>query len=184
LVNWGGNRQGTGLKGLRRLRASSARDIANRGSTVMKKILATIQEKQFSNVQIKALESVVRRHYTAHVGVKNVLVIWCIIPKGQAYTNYQPSQSSLISMECDNGFDQEKRITLLQNLELDWTAITGQDSNHVMISLIDSDVFNVVLDGNRERLTSVGRVKLQVHMMSSLLRSKLLNGFLSFRPNL
>lgn len=150
----------------------------------MKKILVTIQEKQFNTAQIKLLEAVIRSTYTTHVGVKKILVIWCMIPQGQAYTNYQPSQSSLISMECDNGFDQDKRIKLLKNLEQDWTSITGQDSNYVMLSLIESDVFNVLLDANHERLTFMGRIKLQVHMVSSLLRSQLLNGFLSFYPNL
>ncbi len=148
------------------------------------KILATVQEGQFGNDQIKALEATLRRNYAEHVSATRVTVIWCVIPKGQAFTNYQRSQSSLVSMECVVGFPQDRRVTLLQACERDWTAITGQNSDQVMLSLIEADVFNNVLDGNRLRLSKAGNLKLQWHMLTSLLRSKLGKGYLSFRPNL
>ncbi|MDB5973865.1 MAG: hypothetical protein JWR07_625 [Nevskia sp.] len=148
------------------------------------KILATVQEGQFNNDQIKALEATLRRNYAEHVSTVRITVIWCVIPSGQAFTNYQPSQSSLISMECDGGFPQDGRVKLLHACEHDWTTITGQNPDQVMLSLIEADVFNDVLDGNRVRLSKAGNLKLQWHMLTSLLRSKLGKGYLSFRPNL
>lgn len=148
------------------------------------KTLATVQEGQFSNDQIKALEATLRRNYAEHVSAARITVIWCVIPGGQAFTNYRPSQTSLISMECDAGFPQDGRVKLLHACEHDWTAITGQSPDQVMLSLIEADVFNDVLDGNRLRLSKAGNLKLQWHMLTSLLRSKLGKGYLSFRPNL
>jgi hypothetical protein len=148
------------------------------------KILATVQEGQFGNEQIKALEATLRRNYAENVSAARITVIWCVIPAGHAFTNYQPSQSSLISMECDVGFPQDSRVKLLHACERDWTAITGQSPDQVMLSLIEADVFKHVLDGNRLRLSNGGNLKLQWHILTSLLRSKLVNGYLSFRPDL
>lgn len=148
------------------------------------RILATVQEGQFSDDQIKALEATLRCNYAEHVSAVRITVIWCVIPRGQAFTNYQPSQSSLISMECDVGFSQDSRVKLLHDCERDWTTITGQNPDQVMLSLIEADVFNDVLDGNRLRLSKAGNLQLQWHMLTSLLRSKLRKGYLSFCPNL
>jgi len=101
----------------------------------MKKILATIQDGQFSDSQIKTLQTMLRGHYQQHVDAGHVVVIWLVVPAGQAFTDYKPSQSSVVTMECDIGFAQEKRLALLQACQRDWCSITGQDVDHLMFSL-------------------------------------------------
>ncbi|MGB1580435.1 MAG: hypothetical protein ACPHER_02885 [Nevskiales bacterium] len=150
----------------------------------MNKILCTVQAGQFSDAQIKTLEALLRRHYASLVSTGPVSVIWGLIPKGQAYTDYQPSQSSLVTMECAVGFSQEKRVALLQACAQDWLAETGQHSDHLLLSLVEADRFKQLLDSNQDRLSPLGRLQFVLHMLTSLLRSKLSKGYLSFNPNL
>lgn len=149
----------------------------------MAKILASIQERQFTDEQIRRLELSLRRHYAEYVSEAAVTVIWCVIPTGQCYTNGQLSRSSLVSMECDNSFPQERRVQLLQACERDWRAVTEQDSGQIMISLLERDLFEEALRASQQRLSTLGRWRFNGHMLSSLLMSKLRRGYLSFSPN-
>ena len=150
----------------------------------MNKILCTVQASQFSDGQIKTLEAILRRHYAEFVSSDRAAVIWCIIPQGQAYTDYQPSQSSLVTMECEIGFPQEKRIALLKRCAGDWLDVTGQHKDHLMLALVEADKFKLLLDSNQQRLSPFGRLQFVLHMFTSLLVSKFSKGYLSFSPNL
>lgn len=150
----------------------------------MKKILCTIQQDQFTDAQIGQLEALLRRHYAEHVSTAKAAVVWCVVPPGQAYTDYQVSQSSIVTMECENNFPQEKRIALLQACEKDWLAITGQHPDHLMLSLVEEALFSVFVKSNQNRLSPLGRIKFVWHMLSSLFSSKFSKGYLAFNPNL
>jgi len=150
----------------------------------MAKILVSVQADQFTDDQIKRLEAVLRRNYAEHVTDTKVTVIWCVVPQGQFYTNYKLSRSSLISMECEPGFPQDRREQLLHACGSDWAAITGQDQNEVMLTLLEQELFNTAFSSTRDRLTAAGRIRFLWHTISSLVSSKVRKGYLSFSPNM
>lgn len=150
----------------------------------MKRILVTVQDRQFDDAQIKQLQALLREHYACHVSRERLTLIWTLMPAGQAYTNYAPSRSSIVTMECADGFPQAQRVSLLQACARDWTALTGQHPDELMISLIDQQLFNRLMASNRDRLSATGRLRMGLHMLTSLLGARLRRGFLAFNPNL
>lgn len=150
----------------------------------MSKILATIQSGQFSDTQIRQLEAAVLKQAAQTLGPGRRNIVWCLIPEGQAYTRYEASRSSLLTIEAQNGLNQEKRVALLKACEQEWTAITGQHSDQVMLAVLDQDKFSELLAANQQRLSRWGRLRFNLHLLTSLIRSKLSRGYLSFNPNL
>lgn len=150
----------------------------------MKKILVTIQQNQFSNQQIKDLQQVLLNHYQKHVSSEKPTVIWCIVPTGQAYTEYKPSQSSLVTMECCDNFPQSQRIAMLKDCERDWLAITGQHPDQLLLALVESHLFQQILKSNQSRLSALGRLRMGLHLLKSFSLSTFRHGLLAFNPNL
>ena len=150
----------------------------------MSKILASVQAGQFSDAEIRQLQARVLAQADAHLGRQGRAMIWCLIPPGQAYTDYQASRSSLLTIEAPNGLPQATRHALLQACERDWTAITGQHPDQLMLAVLDRDKFNELLRANQQRLSLWGRLRFQWHLLLSLLRSRRARGFLAFNPNL
>lgn len=150
----------------------------------MPKILASVQADQFSTEHIRQLEAVLRHNYLKYVGKTKPTVIWCKIPDGQCYTNYQLSRSSLVSIECENDFPQERREAMLHACAKDWVTVTGQDTHEVMLSLLEHDLFNRAVQANQQRLSTFGRIRFNWHVIRSLMSAKWRKGFLSFSPNL
>lgn len=150
----------------------------------MKKILASIQQGQFDQSQLQRLEALLISSYQQHVSNDKTIVVWCEIPPGQAYTAYQPSQSSLITMECPTGFEQQRRVAFLQSLAEQWIAITKQHPDYVLLSLMEEDLFNQFVRSNQKRLSAVGKVRFVLHMLRSFIRSKQRNDLFRFNPNL
>lgn len=150
----------------------------------MKKILVTIQQNQFSAQQIRDLQQILLNNYKQYVSHQKPTIVWCIVPEGQAYTEYKPSQSSLVTMECDDNFPQAKRIDMLKACERDWLAITHQHTDQLMLALVESRLFQNIVDSNQNRLSAYGRLRMGLHLMKGFLISKLRQGVLAFNPNL
>jgi len=150
----------------------------------MPKILVSVQADQFSTEHIRQLEAILRHNYRKHVGTSRPTVIWCQIPQGQCYTNYRLSRSSLVTMECDNDFPQERREAMLHACAQDWVTVTGQDTHEVMLSLLERDLFSRAVQANQQRLSTFGRIRFNGHVCRSLLSARWRKGVLSFSPNL
>lgn len=150
----------------------------------MKKALITVIQEHIFDEQIKQLEAILCRNYVKHVSSERLIVIWCKIPAEQVWTNYQPSRSSIVTIECANGFPQQQRVALLKSIAAEWGAVTHQHPDELMLALADADLFGVMLASNRERLAPIGRLKMVAQMATSLLVSRLRHGFLAFSPNL
>lgn len=150
----------------------------------MKKALIMINAGQFSDTQIAALEAAVKKHYKQQVSPDKLAVIWSEIPNGQFFTNYAASQTSIVSAECDNGFPQAKRVDYLTALAKEWTAITGQHLDSLMLALVDADEFKNLSDSTLRRLSSWGRFRFGLHVVKQLLGSQLCRRPLRFSPNL
>ena len=150
----------------------------------MKKALITIHQNQFSPQQIKQLENKIKKNYRQFVSQERLNCIWCVVPQGQAFTDYQPSQSSLVTLECSDNFPQAKRIEMLKACERDWLAITAQHTDHLMLALVDQPLFKILLESNQNRFSLKGRLRMGLHLGKSFVMSKLRLGVLAFNPNL
>ena len=150
----------------------------------MRKALITIQANQFSETQIQQLDAVIKDNYRTLVSQEKLLTVWCHVPAGQAYTNYQSSQSSIITVECQNQFPQPQREKMLKTCASQWQGITGQNSDQIMLALVEEDLFKDLLDSNQQRLSSKGRMRMGMHMAAALLSSKLARRPFSFNPNI
>ncbi|MDD9894142.1 MAG: hypothetical protein OXT49_11675 [Gammaproteobacteria bacterium] len=150
----------------------------------MRKALVMIQAQQFSDIQLAELEALIRNTYRQHVSSEKLMVVWSELAAGQAYTNYAPSQTSIVSAECENGFPQEKRVAYLTELAREWSQITGQHLDSLMLALVDADQFKIIADSTLRRLSFVGRIKFGLHVAKNLLHSKLNNTPLRFSPDL
>ena len=70
----------------------------------MAKLLVSVHENQFTTDQMRQLDAVLRQNYRQHIHEVPVRVIWCTIPVGQCYTDYERSRSSFITTiisECN-----------------------------------------------------------------------------------
>lgn len=150
----------------------------------MRKALITIQDNQFSETQIQQLDAILKDNYREHVSQEKLLSIWCHVPEGQAYTNYQGSQSSIITIECENNFSQPQREQMLKSCASQWQAITGQNSDQIMLALVEENLFRDLLNSNQQRLSSKGRMRMGMHMAAAMLSSKLARRPFSFNPNI
>jgi len=150
----------------------------------MKKALVMIQAGQFSAEQIRSLEAVLTDCYQRHVSSEKLTVVWSELAAGQAFTNYAPSQTSIVSAECANGFAQAKRVAYLTELAQQWSAITGQHLDSLMLALVDADQFKIIADSTLRRLSAIGRLKFALHVVRNLLTAKLKRQPLKFSPDL
>ena len=102
----------------------------------MNKALITVQAGQLSKQKIAQLNLMLKQHYRRFVCDTKLQTVWCVVPTGQAFTKYELSRSSLLTIECPNGFEQRKRISMLKACERDWVAITGLKVQRVLTTLI------------------------------------------------
>jgi hypothetical protein len=150
----------------------------------MPKALILYQDQQFSDVQVQLLDDLLKRLYRAHVDSTRLLTIWNRIPAGQAFTNYRDSRSSLVTLECPNGFPQRTRVVMLKALDEEWRSITQQHPEQLMLALVEKDMFSVVYQSNRTRLSVGGQLKFAWHIVQALLRAWRRRTPLIVNPNL
>ena len=150
----------------------------------MNRALIAIGQDQFSRQQIRSLEQVIKQNYKRYVSSEKLMVLWNLVPQGNMYNDYQEQQPSIIALECDEGFAQEKRVNMFQACMQDWVAITQQDINDVVISVLESPTFNALLNRSSHHLTTFGKWRYRVHLLSSLLISRALNKYYSFSSSI
>ncbi|OJJ23905.1 hypothetical protein BKI52_06025 [marine bacterium AO1-C] len=150
----------------------------------MNRALIAIGKGQFSKQQIRSLEQVIKQNYKRYVSTEKLMVLWNLVPQGNMYNDYQEQQPSIIAIECEEGFVQAKRVNLFQTCMQDWVAITQQDINNVVISVLEKPTFNALLNRNNQHLTTLGKWQYRMHLLSSLLISKVLNKYYSFSSSI
>ena len=149
----------------------------------MNKILVTVGKKQFSKRQIRSLEQIIRQNYRQYVHPTKLLVLWNMVPQGNMYNDFKEQQPSILVIECEKGFAQNKREQMFQSCMHDWVAITGQDINDVVISVLENPTFNTLLRRNSAQLTSLGKLRFYTHVLGGLVASKLINKYYSFNSS-
>ncbi|MAK45017.1 MAG: hypothetical protein CMN80_12835 [Spongiibacter sp.] len=150
----------------------------------MRKALIIVQEQQLSQTDIRRLDSYIKQHYQRYIGTEKLLTIWNRIPAGQAFTKYEDSRSSLVTMECEKGLEQAKRVAMMKALEKDWLALTAQHPDELMLAVVEEDLFAGLFESSRERLDLIGRLHLVFKMLCSFLKAALSGAPIQFNPNL
>jgi hypothetical protein len=150
----------------------------------MEKVVISIKSGQFSSQQIKSLEQVVIQNYKTFISKNNVLILWNIISETNGFSNFKPYIPSIINMGCPIGFSQEKRVQLFEQCTKDWTSITGQRSDELLISIIEQPIFNEFLGRNANQLTPYGKLRLRLHLLIELISSKISTGYYAFNSSI
>ncbi|MEM7466603.1 MAG: hypothetical protein AAF387_06920 [Pseudomonadota bacterium] len=150
----------------------------------MRKAVITVQENQISKSQIRELDEIIRRNYRRYVSAEKLTTVWCRVPQGQMFTNYEESNSSLVTMECPEEFAQEQRIHMMEACEKEWLSVTQQHPDELMIAIIEPELMGTLMQSNRARLSSIGQKFLALNMMKALLKSRIFGSPMSFNPNL
>lgn len=129
-----------------------------------------IQQDQFSIETLQVLEKEVLQSYKTHFDTDKLTVIWNLVD--YAVTNRNRSQSSLITIEVPNGTEQTLREALLFDCFNRWKSITNQNSDHIMVSALDSDVFNKLIKSNLGRLNLLGKTRFLSKTLMRFIQSK------------
>lgn len=148
----------------------------------MKGLISAVRG-QFTAEQQVQLEGVIRRHYQANVSDATLRLFWMEFEPDQMFTNYQPSQSTIVTLECENDFPQQQRVALLTRCAKDWCEITGQDPDHLMLALVEKSLFAEMLASNRERLSALGAVQFYGQAIKRAVQAKLSRGIFAFSAN-
>ena len=150
----------------------------------MNRALVTIGKNQFSKQQIRSLEQVIKQNYTRYISSEKLMVLWNLVPQGNMYNDYQEQQPSILAIECDEGLGQERRVNMFQACMQDWVAITEQDINDMIISVLERPTFQALLDRSSHHLTTFGKWRYRSHLLSSLLLSRIFNKYYSFSSSI
>lgn len=142
------------------------------------KSLIAIQEGQIPLVQIKALEAMLRQLYSLHVGPQKLTVIWNIAAKQHTITDRKWSRSSACSVAVPNGFNEDRRLAFLLELDGKWREITGQHPDQCSFVAFDEERFDEVLKGNLARFSPFGKALYLGKMLLRAFGSKLRHGVL------
>lgn len=136
------------------------------------KAMIIVQEGQFSIETLHQLQACVQASYKKSFPQEKLTVMWNVMPRGQAITDRQLSQSSLVSTQVPNGTQKQVREAFLNDCFDSWKAITGQNPDHIMVDAVDSDVFKSLLKSNLERLSLGGKLRFIRNMVRRFIQSK------------
>ena len=146
----------------------------------MKKILITVGERQFSERQIKSLQSLIVQNYKTFIAIESVLVLWNQVPLDNIHHNYKKSQPSILAVECEEGLEQTYRLGMFESCTRDWLRITGQRIDQLIITVLDTPVFIALLRQHNKHLTTAGKLGFFLRLLTHLQLSKISKGYYAF----
>lgn len=138
----------------------------------MKKVLASIQQGAIDRTLIPALEEALRAEYTVHFGPGKLLVIWCEVPRGQAYTEGRLSDTSWLMVEVADGTAQPARERAMLAMAGAFARVAGVDVERMMVTLCDSTLFERYLAANRARIRPLPRALFTLKLAWQIVTSR------------
>ena len=97
-----------------------------------------VQEGRIPDAQRPALEAALKGAVRAHVGPDaRLAVAWLTIPRGSGYAAGKPSTSSMVQVAVPDGFDQDARAALMNEVNDSWCRISGQSPFELLIGATD-----------------------------------------------
>lgn len=138
----------------------------------MKKVLASIQQGAVDRALIPALEEALRAEYTVQFGPSRLLVIWCEVPRGQAYTEGRLSDVSWLMVEVADGTAQPARERAMLAMASAFARVAGVGVERMMVTLCDSTLFGQYLAANRARIRPPARVLFTLKLLWQIATSR------------
>jgi hypothetical protein len=138
----------------------------------MKKVLASIQQGAIDRALIPALEAALRAEYTVQFGPSKLLVIWCEVPRGQAYTEGRLSDISWLMVEVADGTAQPARERAMLAMAGAFARVAGVGVERMMVTLCDSSLFEQYLAANRARIRPLPRVLFTLKLLWQIVTSR------------
>lgn len=134
--------------------------------------------------RIPRLEAVLRRHYAEHVGADQaVFVIWCEVPRGQAYTEGRLADGAWLMVEVEDGLDQARRERGMLAIGGEFARAAGLEAERMMVTLCDSALFGQYLKANSARMRALPRIGYLLRTLAGLWSSRRRDGFASISAN-
>ena len=151
----------------------------------MRKILCTIPEGRYSTEDILRLEFVLRARYAAHFGRQHrLLILWCAIPPGQAFTEGRVSDVNVGLIQVADDLDQAQREDAMLDFAHAWAEAVGIDVRDLIITMTDARRVNRYLSANRNRLRWFSRPGYLLGAIAHAVRSRRRDGYARLRANL
>lgn len=142
----------------------------------MRKILCSTQQDRIGRERMAGLAAVLKRSYAAHFG-SEPLVIWCEIPRGQAWTEGRLSDGSWLMIEVADGLDQATRERAMLGIANDWARAAGVPVERLMVTLCDAPLFAEYLAANRNRMPLLPRIGYTLRLLASVVTSQRRDGY-------
>ena len=145
----------------------------------MRKIVSIVQAGQFTNDQIKAMESGFRRIYRKHYAAsERLVVLWMEMPEGYAYAERRASKATLIVVEVAEDMDQQKREELMQLFSkflMEDFKVSPLDS---VITVANASFVNGFFKAQQQRIDPLSRPIIGLKTIFRSVRSKWARGYL------
>lgn len=110
--------------------------------------------------------------------------VWVLIPEGQAYQARRPSATSTLLVPVPDGFEQSKRVAMMEAVRDLWMETTRCTANQVVISIVDRVWYQAYVKLSRNRIAPAKKLPVSLKMMWRMFVSKLRTGRLSMSTNL
>jgi hypothetical protein len=138
----------------------------------MKKVLASIQQDAIDRALIPALEEALRAEYTVQFGPSKLLVVWCEVPRGQAYTAGAPADISWLMVEVADGTAQPVRERAMLAMAAAFARVAAVGVDRMMVTLCDSALFEQYLAANRARIRPMPRALFALKLLWQVVSSR------------
>lgn len=149
----------------------------------MRKILCSIQQDHIPRDRIPALEAALARSYAAQFGGAAPFVIWCEVPRGQAYTEGRLAGGSWLMVEVADGLDQALREKAMLAIAGDFARTAGVAVEKLLVTLCDSTLLGEYLAANSNRMPFFARMGYTLRLLLGLWSSRRRDGYASMAAN-
>lgn len=143
-------------------------------------VRGALTKTERSALQIRLSDVYAR--FVGHQG--KVAVIWVELPKGQAFQARQPSSTSTLLVPVPEGFEQGKRVSMMEAVRDMWMQTTGCAANQLVISIADRSWFEKYVTLSRNRIAPNKRRLMGAKILWRLFSSRLRTGMLSMSANM
>ncbi len=104
----------------------------------MQKVIVTIGAKQFSDRQLKSLQTVIYQNYQTHLSASRPKVIWYKIRLSRLKATGRNNYQTVVAIECDSEIKNFQKTQMIKDCIKDWKTITGQKDEDLVFKFESS----------------------------------------------
>jgi hypothetical protein len=150
----------------------------------MQRGICTVQEGSIDPSEYAALAAALTAALQDSVGTAaRPALVWCEVPRGQAFTAGAPSSVSLVMIEVADRLDSSTRSAALRSMSDAWCDTAGVQPDQLMLTLADSSEFSNYLRLMQQRIRPTHRPAYLARTGATLAASRLRRGHFSAPAN-